>query len=265
MALPKIRLMKTVPRIGTDYNYLKNKLLDNSYKWNLAHVPSALSMLRYLSDLIPLMLYKYPEYKWIAGKQFGQQAYYTIYQELGLDDLIPKDMSTNTNPLLLNTINKEFAYIEETLGNSLGVAIGMAMSQKRPIWVNLSDSVFQMGRTIESLKIIKKFNLNIFITVDSNGLTRAAEDKRLNNEIYNICNALGIDTYSTYSWYCNNFNIEFEKVLNKTEPRIMIITTKKGDGFYEFENNPIDWHYKKLTLDDYKRIKTDTKNNEVER
>ena len=143
MARPIMKLPNKVPRLR--YKSLKYKLLQNSYNWNMSHIPSALSQLRYLKDLIPLLIYKYPEYQWVAGKQFGQQAFYTIYQTLGLDHLIPKDYNDiipPTRPILLNGINKEFKYIEETLGNSLGVSIGMAMSQTRPIWVNVSDSTF---------------------------------------------------------------------------------------------------------------------------
>ena len=165
------------------------------------------------------------------------------------NDIIPP-----TRPILLNGINKEFKYIEETLGNSLGVAIGMAMSQTRPIWVNVSDSTFLMGRTLEALKIIKKFNLNIFITVDCNKYTRASKDKNLDIEIYRICEAYRFEVFSTCSNYPNNFNEEFEKVLPLTTPRVMIINTIKGDGFKEFEDDPIGWHYRKLTEKDYCRI-----------
>lgn len=249
------KLPNKVPRLR--YEPLKYKLLHNSFKWNQAHIPSALSQLRYLKDLIPLLIYKYPEYQWVAGKQFGQQAYYTIYQALGLDNLIPKDYDNiipPTRPILLNGINKEFNYIEETLGNSLGVAIGMAMSQTRPIWINISDSTFLMGRTLEALKIIKKFNLNIFITVDCNGYTRASRDKNIELEIQNISNAYGFKTYLMHADHFNNFKAEFGDMLISTEPRLIIFRTTKGDGFKEFEDDPIGWHYKKLTEDDYHRI-----------
>lgn len=250
-----LKLPNKVPRLR--YKSLKYKLLQNSYNWNMAHIPSALSQLRYLKDLIPLLIYKYPEYQWVAGKQFGQQAYYTIYQTLGLNHLVPKDYNDiipPTRPILLNNINKEFKYVEETLGNSLGVAIGMAMSQIRPIWVNISDSTFLMGRTLEALKIIKKFNLNIFITVDCNKYTRASKDKNLDIEIYKVCEAYRLEVFSTCANYPNNFTDEFEKVLKLTTPRIMIINTIKGDGFKEFEEDPIGWHYRKLTEKDYERI-----------
>jgi hypothetical protein len=107
VALPN-KLNRDYFHDNLDYNKLKFDLLENSYKWNIAHIPSALSMLKYLSYMIPLMKFKHPEYQWVAGKQFGQQAYYTIYQKIGLEKLIPNTIQ----PLLLNGINKEFAYVE---------------------------------------------------------------------------------------------------------------------------------------------------------
>lgn len=244
-----------------DYNKLKFDLLENSYKWNIAHIPSALSMLKYLSYMIPLMKFKYPEYQWIAGKQFGQQAYYTIYQKIGLDKLIPNTIQ----PLLLNGINKEFTYVEETLGNSLGVAIGMAMSQNRPIWINLSDSVFQMGRVQEALRIISQFNLNVLITIDGNRSSRCTSSQE-SEEVYKqepakfikeLMEANGFEfnrlpghgrcyTPSTISI--------IDEILISTKPRCIYFDTTKGNGFNLFEKESVAWHYRKMNSFEYNDI-----------
>lgn len=260
-----------------NFNNLKFELLDNSFNWNMAHIPSALSMLRYLSIMVPLMKWKYPEYKWVAGKQFGQQAYYTIYKALkkyNLDELIPIDIETSTRPILLNSINKEFDYIEETLGNSLGVAIGMALSQKRPIWINLSDSVFQMGRVQEALRIISQYNLNIFITIDGNRCTRCVGTDSDAQKYYGNqqpaefieklfeTNKIQFRRVPAYS-NCNINTIfeEVEYVINNFDgPKVIYFDTIKGDGFEEFEKDPVGWHYKKLTEQDYNIIQYNMRN-----
>ena len=259
-----------------NFNNLKFELLDNSFNWNMAHIPSALSMLRYLSIMVPLMKWKYPEYKWVAGKQFGQQAYYTIYKALkkyNLDELIPIDIETSTRPILLNSINKEFDYIEETLGNSLGVAIGMALSQKRPIWINLSDSVFQMGRVQEALRIISQYNLNIFITIDGNKATRCTKNWKIKE--YNdygdtgeyalkLLRANGIMSErinASSTGLSNESLIQYISfTLTLPGPRAIYFDTIKGDGFEEFENDPVGWHYKKLTEQDYNIIRYNMNN-----
>lgn len=258
-----------------NFNNLKFELLDNSFNWNMAHIPSALSMLRYLSIMVPLMKWKYPEYKWVAGKQFGQQAYYTIYKALkkyNLDELIPIDIETSTRPILLNSINKEFDYIEETLGNSLGVAIGMALSQKRPIWINLSDSVFQMGRVQEALRIISQYNLNIFITIDGNRCTRCIGNIKDAQKYYGnkypmdyireLFEANNIDFYNI-TLRENNFNQAYNLINNvakKHNPRVIYFETIKGDGFEEFQKDPVGWHYKKLSEQDYNIIQYNMSN-----
>lgn len=252
-----------------NFNQLKFKLLDNSFKWNLAHIPSALSMLRYLSVMIPLMKWKYPEYTWVAGKQFGQQAYYTIYEALsnyGLDNLIPYDIETSTRPIMLNTHNKEFAYVEETLGNSLGVAIGMALSQKRPIWINLSDSVFQMGRVQEALRVISQYNLNIFITIDGNKNTRCIGNIKDAQRYYGnkypmdyireLFETNNIDFYNI-PLQENNFGQAYNLINNvakKDKPRVIYFETIKGEGFEKFEKDPVGWHYRKMTIQEYNDI-----------
>ena len=260
MALPD-KLKVDYFQDNLDYNKLKFDLLENSYKWNIAHIPSALSMLKYLSYLIPLMHFKYREYQWVAGKQFGQQAYYTIYQKIGLEKLIPKTIQ----PLLLNGINKEFAYVEETLGNSLGVAIGMAMSQDRPIWINLSDSVFQMGRVQEALRLITQLNLNILITIDGNRSSRCTSSQA-SWEVYKqepakfirelmLANGFEFGRLPGYGHrYDPKLIAILEEALSSNKPRCIYFDTTKGNGFELFEKESVTWHYKKMDSNEFTDI-----------
>lgn len=260
MALPN-KLNRDYFHDNLDYNKLKFDLLENSYKWNIAHIPSALSMLKYLSYMIPLMKFKHPEYQWVAGKQFGQQAYYTIYQKIGLEKLIPNTIQ----PLLLNGINKEFAYVEETLGNSLGVAIGMAMSQGRPIWINLSDSVFQMGRVQEALRMISQLNLNILITIDGNRSSRCTSSQA-SWEVYKQepakfirelmkANGFEFDRLPGYGYHHAPSTITIiDEILTSTKPRCIYFDTTKGNGFDLFEKESVTWHYKKMDSNEFTDI-----------
>ena len=260
MALPD-KLKVDYFQDNLDYNKLKFDLLENSYKWDIAHIPSALSMLKYLSYLIPLMHFKYCEYQWVAGKQFGQQAYYTIYQKIGLEKLIPKTIQ----PLLLNGINKEFAYVEETLGNSLGVAIGMAMSQDRPIWINLSDSVFQMGRVQEALRMITQLNLNILITIDGNRSSRCTSSQA-SWEVYKqepakfirelmLANGFEFGRLPGYGHrYDPKLIAILEEALSSNKPRCIYFDTTKGNGFELFEKESVAWHYKKMDSNEFTDI-----------
>ena len=255
-----------------NYSKLKKELLKMSYENNLSHLPSSLSVLRYLSILIPLFQKKYQNFDWVAGKQFGQQAYYVIYKILNRNDLIPLNISENYKPLLTNSINNEFVFIEETLGNSLGVAIGLALSQTNPIWINLSDSVFQMGRIQEALRIITQFNLNIFITIDGNKSSRCTDlsnsksyygNKNPLLYIKNLAKTNNIPFFAADAFKDNNFKDIYKKAIKCIEmngPRILYFNTIKGNGVEEFETNSVNWHYKKMTEEEYNKI-LNNKNN----
>lgn len=215
------------------------KILRMSYKLGISHIPSALSQMQYFKYIIP----KVKDFDWVAGKQFGWQAY-SIYDE--------RINPETTQTLLLNNVNEEFKYIEETLGNSLGVSIGLALTQDKPIWLNLSDSVFQMGRVLEALPLLKKFNSNILITVDFNNASRSKTNLYAENYINKL--ALIHDI-----WFLNedatNPNMDLiEEMINLKGPRIIIFHTTKGYGVKEFRNNQVEWHYKTLTKEQYHRI-----------
>ena len=239
-----------------NYHKLTKELIEFSYKYNLAYLPSSLSMLNYLSILIPKLIDK--NYKWVAGKQFGTQAYYTIYNHINRCDLIPEDV---TKPLLLNKVNKEFTYIEETLGNSLGVAIGMSLTDKTPIWLNVSDSIFQMGRVLEALPLLTRFNSNILITIDGNNCTRSSMGKIESEYIrtlfmLNNIPLINIDL-NDLSNYDNNLeliDIYIGDSKNNWGPRAIYFNTIKGERIERFEMDPITWHYKRMTETEYNEI-----------
>ena len=214
-------------------------IIELSYKFGISHIPSALSQMQYFKYLIPKVKF----FDWVAGKQFGWQAY-SIYDS--------KIDPNKTKTLLLNGINKEFKYIEETLGNSLGVSIGLALTQTKPIWLNVSDSIFQMGRILEALPLLKKFNLDILITVDFNNTSRSKTnlyDKKYIKSLAEINNIKAINMNAL------NPNLDIiDSLIKFRGPRIIIFETIKGYGVEEFIKDPIEWHYKILDEITYNKI-----------
>ena len=157
-----------------------------------------------------------------------------------------------TDLKFLDTINKEFKYIEETLGNSLGVSIGLALTQDKPIWLNVSDSIFQMGRVLEALPLLKKFNSNILTTIDFNNISRSKDNLYQKHYLKNLMDIYGIKTiYIDFE----NLNIkEIDNFINLSEPRVIIFETIKGFGVNAFIQDPVEWHYKTLNEIEYKNI-----------
>ena len=223
----------------TNYKNEIYKIIEISYKHKVSHIPSALSQMMYFKYIIP----RVKDFDWVAGKQFGWQAY-VVYDER----IKPEEIDV----ILLNGINKEFKYIEETLGNSLGVSIGLALTQDKPIWLNVSDSIFQMGRVLEALPILSKFNSNILITVDFNNISRSKKDLYTSQHISKLAEINNIPVINISS---ENPNLQaIDKLIESSGPRMIVFETIKGFGVNRFKEDPVGWHYKTMSEEEYKEI-----------
>ena len=140
---------------------MTKELLNYSFENNLAHIPSALSMLDYIS-----VVFKYIKKtdNIIIGKPFGAQTYYLVWKHLGwLKDIQNLHMGVKHDEV-------DFVlYSEETIGNALGVAAGVALVSDKKTYVNLSDAALQMGNTLEAIQFIGQHKLDVLVTVDYNG------------------------------------------------------------------------------------------------
>lgn len=76
----------------------------------------------------------------------------------------------------------EFIYCEQTLGNSLGIAIGIAIAEPdEKVFVLLSDAQLYMGKIFESIQLIEDLKIkNITIAIDLN-YKGSKEDLDLNS------------------------------------------------------------------------------------
>jgi transketolase len=211
---------------------LKSKLLEYSYQKKLGHIPSALSMFDYVHDLFVNKKVT-PDDKIIIGKPFGAQTYYIIWQALGyLDDI---------DNLSIAVKHDEIPFVdfsEETIGDSLGVATGVAMTTDRKVWVNLTDATLQMGATLEAIQFIGHHQLaNIMVTVDYNNAQVTGKTGDI----------LGVDPvisfFHNYGWDVKYAIDDFEI---GTKPTVYILHTSKGNGVKSMENDIKKWHYKKI-------------------
>jgi transketolase len=211
---------------------LKKELLEYSFTQGLAHIPSALSMFNYVYDLFIKKLVT-PEDFIVIGKPFGAQAYYIIWKKLGY--------LTNIESLSLAVKHEEIPFIdfsEETIGDSLGIAAGIAFTTDKLIWVNLSDATLQMGATLEAIQFIGHNKLsNILVTVDYNGsqVTGYTHDIIPIDAVIPFFKNNGWDVEYTL----DNFKIE-------TRPKVFIMNTIKGHGIPTMEKDIKKWHYKKI-------------------
>ena len=231
------------------------RILNYSIDNDSGHIPSALSMHKYLH-----MLFESNEsdelinpYTWniVIGKSFGAQAYYILWQHYFMLDI--KHLSYGLKHEEITFVD----FSEETLGNALGVASGISYNGKRT-WCNISDGPLQMGATLEAIQFIGKHKQDIVLTVDYNRMQLTG----------NTTDIMGISINSVYDMFYNagwipyiiNVN-KFDKkniksILDNTKgPIVFLIETIKGDGVVEMENDQVKWHYKKLRSIDEITIK----------
>lgn len=220
----------------------RKRLLEYSFENKLSHIASALSMLDYVDILFSKGIVSIDDYI-VIGKPFGAQAYYLVWQDL--------EYVTNIEKLSVGVKHDEVSFVdygEETMGNALGVAIGIAMTTSKQVWVNLSDACLQMGNTLEALQFIGHNQIkNVFVTVDyNNSQVTGNIDTILKIEpVINLCRH--------YGWWTQivdgHNRDELEKVfVNKTDalPNIVFCKTVKGKGVKQMEENNKKWHYRKI-------------------
>lgn len=246
-----------------DFHELASDILEYSYEHKLGHLPSALSQAQYLHILLQKLL----DFEWFAGKQFGAQAFFCIYNKMTQEQRDTKKLVDPANildtvPPVLTEINEEFRYVEKTLGNALGNAIGYAMTTDKPVWVNLPDSVFQMGATLEAIQLISRLNIrNLFITIDANGVQRASYNTTSMEHIEKLFEAARIPVAIVnpfYNWdyldrYFNDI-INFAKDPARTS-QVLIFSTTKGYPFNNLSAFPVKNHYVIMDEELYNKTK----------
>lgn len=226
--------------------WLRDQLLKYSFKNQLTHVPSALSMVNYVYELFDQQLVRPYRDKIVLGKPFGAQAYYLIWKHFGWLDNI-EHLSMGVKHDEIDFVN----YSEETMGNALGVGAGIATACNDLVWVNITDATLQMGSTLEAIQYIGQKKLaNIFLTVDFNDyqVTGRTSDIINVNPVVNFLHdnnweVLYADGHDKKSI---NLAIEKKREITNKKPSVIIFYTEKGHGVDYMVENPVKWHYKPI-------------------
>jgi transketolase len=183
--------------------------------------------------------------KIVLGKPFGSQTYYLIWKACGyLGDI---------ENLSIGVKHNEISFVdfsEETMGNALGVASGIAHSTPDTVYVNLSDASLQMGSTLEAIAYIgaKQLN-NIVVTVDYNQMQVTGKT----DDVISIKPLPAF--FKNYGWDVVNVDGHDHKKLHKaflkikkkrTKPLVYFCHTVKGHGVDYMQADPVTWHYKTI-------------------
>jgi len=219
------------------------QLLEYSYENKLSHIASAMSMLDYVDVLFTEKFVVPYQDHLVIGKPFGAQTYYLIWKKLGFLNKI-EDLGVGVKHEEIDFVD----FSEETMGNALGVAIGISMTTNKRVWVNISDAALQMGNTLEAIQFIGHHNLkNIFLTVDYNNaqVTGNIDDvlkikptiQFFKEYRWNVQEVDGHDRLKISTAYSNS---------NNTSPNVYIFHTQKGHGVNSIKKDIKKWHYRKI-------------------
>jgi len=222
---------------------LKQQLLEHSYHHKLSHIASAMSMIDYVDVLFTEKFVVPYQDHIVIGKPFGAQAYYLVWKNLGyLGEISDLSVGVKHDELLF------VDYGEETMGNALGVAAGIALATDKRVWVNISDAALQMGNTLEAIQFIGHHNIkNVFLTVDYN-------DAQVTGNISDVLKIKPtIQFFKEYGWFVQEVNghdrakvsAAYENAVS-TVPNVYIFHTKKGHGVKSIEEDIKKWHYRKI-------------------
>lgn len=222
---------------------IHRELLEYSYEQQLTHIPSALSMLDYVHHIFNDGVVTRDDFI-VIGKPFGAQAYYLTWRDLGwLDDIEKLGVGVKHDEI-------DFVdYGEETMGNALGVAIGMAMAHPdKRVWVNITDATLQMGNTLEAMQFIGHNNIkNILCTIDYNDkqVTGNTSDVLDVDPVLDMCIQGGWNRTGCNGHVKSALKYTFDN-LSEDKPNLVVMYTVKGNGVQSFTDDIKKWHYKKI-------------------
>lgn len=235
---------------------VRKEILSMSLNAGVAHIPSALSQCDYLGVLLMNKNINPLEYKFVLGKPFGAQAYYSLFKHCGWID---GDLSNygSLKPEWRYIIQKEHPlveFIDESMGNCLSVGCGLALGGKK-VFVNISDAAFQEGSVWESILFAGAKKLGqLIMAIDYNGMQALGKiDSILSiSPLQKKLEAFGWDTLLV-----NGNDIESMDLLipmldkrSNIRPLALIFKTVKGAGCQIMENDET-WHYRILDEKSY--------------
>lgn len=140
-----------------------------------------------------------------------------------------------------------------SLGQGLGVAVGMALRGKRDsmdfrVFSLVGDGECQEGMIWESIQTASKYELdNLIIIIDNNGLQNdgTCDDVMPTRDLADKARAFGCDVYRIDGHNMEEILQVFDNIrgVSNGMPKCIVAKTVKGKGVSFMENVPI-WHGK---------------------
>lgn len=228
---------------------VRQDIITMSYLSKTGHIPSALSMVDYLSVIFRKYINP-QEYRIILGKPFGAQSYYSIFAKCGWIE--PNFLKFGTKDVnwryIIQREHPLISFIDDTMGNTLSVACGIALANKQ-VYINISDASLQEGTVWEAIMFAGFSRLNnIFMTIDNNNMQAQGKTQDILDiePIKEKFQLFGWNAFVSDGHDIKEITNTLDDSSQSSEkPTVIIFRTIKGKGISFMENNP-DWHYKIL-------------------
>jgi transketolase len=206
----------------------------------------------------------------VLSKGHAAAALYAALHSVGI---IPKDMIDvyhHDETLLGGHPVRNLAFGIEastgSLGQGLPMAVGLALSAKHKnlpsrVYVLVGDGECQEGSIWEAVTVASRFKLNnLTIVVDYNNLQgyNRTEDI-MTGSLAEKFKAFGCNTH-TVDGHDHNLIINTIMSCGRNDgPDVIIAKTTKGKGL-SFIEDKLEWHYRSLKPDQYKKAKQELEN-----
>lgn len=219
------------------YDVCVRNILEDSYKYKLGHIPSALSLLMITHELFKNE--HLSSYVFSIGKTFGAQAWFQDdeIRKNFLHDYPSKKILSLTD-LTNSSILGIFCQSELGIASSYSVGYAISNNEQKVITI-LSDADTFIQSTRHAMQIAKRRNLNVTFIIDANNIQLFGK-----NDCRNIL------TYYDEVKPCelNEFLSAYD------DTRCAVVPTIKGYRCSVMEEHPQAWHYKLLDEETYETI-----------
>jgi len=215
---------------------IRNRIIKEAYKHQVAHVGSCLSCVEILTVLFFEIMK--PEDKFILSPGHKALALYATLVEKGVlkdIDLEKLGGHPKRNPAIGIEVSTG------SLGHGLPIACGMALAGKK-VYVLLSDGDLEEGSTWEAIKFAGDRELSLTAIIDANGWSAY---KRVIDTPLASCLGLGWNIRIIGDGHSLG---QLKEVLSRRmiKPVMILTNTIKGKGLPEIEDK-LESHYMKVT------------------
>ena len=233
----------------------RKKILELSQKVGALHIGGSFSSVEILDVIYNLLLKKKDKFILSKGHtgilQYVILFYKKVINKKFLHSYCQKNSKLGVHP---DYGNPGIEASTGSLGHGLGIASGLAISEKKnQVYVTISDGELMEGTTWEYLLMISSLKItNITLFIDYNGLQSSTFSKDTHPTLTPIDKKL--EAFGWIAKTCNGHDVNdiFKqfKYKKKNRPFAIICNTTKGHPINFMMNVPM-WHYRSPDQKEY--------------